>query len=535
MQAEMPENKLSADSAKYVLAIDLGSGSYKAAIVADTGQVVASANESIATHLLPGGGAEQDPDEWWDGAKKVAKKVIAESGVSPADIVAVGCDSQWSVVVPVNRDCEPLMPAVHWMDTRGGRYNRQIAGGFPKVKGYGLFKLLKWIKMTGMAPTHSGIDSLGHVLYIKNERPEIYAETYKFLEPMDYLTSRLTGRITATQKTMTVFMVTDNRQWGGRDYSPELLNLAGLDQEKFPELIANDGIVGPLDPSIAEELGLLPTTQVIAGIGDSNASTIGSGAVLDFEAIIYIGTSYYMNCHVPFKKTSINHMMGSLPSPFPSKYLLVAEQGAGGRCVEHYLKNIVYADDAFNTGIGPEDVYERFNTVASSAPAGSDGVIFLPWLNGSVAPSENPHVRGGFMNISLKTTRAHMTRAIMEGLAFNNRWAGEGAEKFINRSIGHFRFSGGGALSDTWSQIHADVLGVPIHQVDDPVNSTVRGTALLAFITLGHRTIEEIPGLVKIKQVFEPDPSNRQVYDKMYNQYRALFKQNKAVYTALNG
>jgi xylulokinase len=516
------------------LTIDLGSGSYKAAIVADTGQVVASANESITTYLLPDGGAEQDPDEWWSGAKKVAKKVITESGVSPGDIIAVGCDSQWSVVVPVNRHGEPLMPAVHWMDTRGGRYNRKIMGGFPSIKGYGLFKLLKWIKMTGMAPTHSGIDSLGHVLYIKNERPEIYAETYKFLEPMDYLTSRLTGRITATQKTMSIFMIMDNRRWGSREYSRELIGLAGLDQEKFPELIENNGIVGTLDPSIAEELGLLPSTQVIAGIGDSNASTIGSGAVRDFEAIIYIGTSYYMNCHLPFKKTDINHMMGSLPSPFPSKYLLVAEQGAGGRCVELYLKNIVYADDAFDTGIVPEDAYERFNTVASAAPAGSGGVIFLPWLNGSVAPSENPHVRGGFMNISLKTTRAHMARAIMEGLAFNNRWAGEAAEKFINRSIGHFRFSGGGALSDTWSQIHADVLGVPIHQVDGPVNSTVRGTALLAFITLGHRTIEEVPGLVQTKQVFEPDTSNRQVYDKMYTQYRALFKRNKTIYKALN-
>jgi len=535
MQAQALENKLDSDSAKYVLAIDLGSGSCKAAIVADTGQVVAGASEPVATHLLPDGGAEQDPDAWWTGAKKAAKRVIAESGVAPGDIVAVGCDSQWSVVVPVNRHGEPLMRAVHWMDTRGGRYNRKITGGFPSIKGYGLFKLLKWIKMAGLAPTHAGIDSLGHVLYIKNERPEIYAETYKFLEPMDYLTSRLTGRITATQKTMAIFLVMDIRQWGNREYSSELLGLAGLGPEKFPELIANDGIVGTLKPSVAEELGLLPSTQVIAGIGDSNASTIGSGAVRDFEAIIYIGTSFYMNCHVPFKKTSINHMLGSLPSPFPSKYLMVAEQGAGGRCVEHYLKNIVYADDAFNTGAGPEeDIYERFNAVASAAPAGSGGVVFLPWLNGSIAPSENPYVRGGFMNVSLNTTRLHMTRAIMEGLAFNNRWAGEAAEKFIDRPVDYFRFSGGGALSDTWSQIHADVLGVPIHQVDQPMNSTVRGTALLAFITLGLHAIEEIPQLIKIKQVFEPDKSNRQIYDKMYAQYRALFKQNKAVFKALN-
>lgn len=227
-------------------------------------------------------------------------------------------------------------------------------------------------------------------------------------------------------------------------------------------------------------------------------------------------------------------MMGSLPSPFRDKFILVAEQGTGGRCLEFYLKNLVYAQDAFKTGTMPEDAYERFNSMAGNAPAGSDGVIFLPWLNGSIAPSESPSMRGGFMNLSLNTTRAHMTRAIMEGLAYNNRWVHAAAQKFIGRPIESFRFSGGGALSDVWCQIHADVLGVPIHQVDDPVNSTVRGTAMLALITLGHRSIDEIPKLVKVRRVFEPDLSRRDLYDRMYTQYRKIFKKSKKIFTALN-
>lgn len=521
-------------SGRFVLAIDLGSGGPKAALVADTGDVVATAQEKTPTFLLPDGGAEQDARAWWEGAKQTARKVISESGVAAEKIIAVACDSMWSVVVPVDVHGEPLMRAVHWMDVRGGRYNRQIIKGFPRIQGYGVFKLLKWIRSTGLAPTHSGVDSLGHVLYIKNERPDIFAKTHKFLEPMDYLTSRLTGRITATPKTMTIFMVMDNRRWGSLKYSEGLLKLAGVEKEKFPELIANDGIVGPLDPDVARELGLLPSTQVVAGIGDSNASTIGSGAVLDYEAIIYIGTSQYMNCHVPFKKTDLFHMMASLPSPFPSKYMMFAEQGTGGRCVEYFLNDFVYADDAFNTGVWPEDAYDRFNTCAAEAPAGSGGVIFLPWLNGSITPKENPFARGGFINISLKTRRSHLARAVMEGLAYNTRWVKGAAEKFIKRPIGSFRFSGGGALSDLWSQIQADVLGVPIHQVDDPLNSTVRGTALLALIALGHRTISEIPGLVKIRRVFEPEEGHRPVYDKMFTQYREFFRRNKKIFAALN-
>jgi len=194
----------------------------------------------------------------------------------------------------------------------------------------------------------------------------------------------------------------------------------------------------------------------------------------------------------------------------------------------------VYPDDTFNTGTKPDDAYKRFNTMASEAPPGSEGVIFLPWLNGSVVPCEDPHVRGGFFNLSLRTTREHISRAIMEGIAYNNRWTHGPAEKFIGRTINKFRFSGGGALSDVWSQIHADVLGVPIHQVDDPVNTTVRGAALLALVSLGYLSVEKLPELVKIKRVFESNESNRAVYDKMYFQYRELFKRNRKVFAALN-
>ncbi len=534
MQDTSSRQPPAASSTRYVLSIDLGSGGHKAALVADTGEIIASAEESITTRLLPQGGAEQDPREWWEGAKRAAKQVIGASGVAPEQIVAVGCDSQWSVVVPVDEHAEPLMNAVHWMDTRGGKHNRQITRGFPSVQGYGLLKLLRWIRLTGLVPTHSGVDSLGHTLFIKHERPDIYAKTYKFLEPMDYLTARLTGRITATQKTMVPFVLVDNRRWGSQEYSRRLLTLAGLDAEKFPELIPNDAIVGPLLPSVAAELGLAPSTRVVAGIGDSNATAIGSGAVRDFDMIIYIGTTLYMTGHVPFKKTDLQHFMTSLPSPFDSRYILLGEQGTGGKCVEFFLQNLVYADDQFATGPKPDDAYERFNAIAREAPAGSGGVIFLPWLNGSVVPSENPYARGGFFNMSLNTTRGHLARAIMEALAYNNRWTRRPAEKFIGRPIETFRFSGGGALSDVWSQIHADVLGVPIQQIEDPLNSTVRGTALLALVVLGYRRLEDLPSLISIKRVFEPDESRRTVYDKMYAQYRALFKRNKKVFAALN-
>lgn len=523
-----------AESSRYVLAIDLGSGGPKAAVVSETGRIVAHAVERVATHLLPQGGAEQDSEDWWQGVRRAVKKALADADVLRERILAVGCTSQWSVVVPVDEQGNALMRAVHWLDTRGAPYNRRITCGFPSVQGYGLFKLLKWIRLTGGAPTHSGVDSLGHTLFVKHERPEVYRKTWKFLEPMDYLNFRLTGRCVATQATMAPFMLVDNRQWSPPEYSPALLRLADVEREKLPDLIPNDGEVGTLTPAVAEDLGLHPATRVIAGINDTNASAIGAGAVRDFDGIVYIGTSAVLTCHIPFKKTDLLHMMASLPSPLRHKYLLMAEQGTGGKNLDFFLRNIVYAEDEFQTGDLPEDACRRADRAAATVPAGSGGVLFLPWLNGTLAPEENASARGGFFNLSLSSTRAQMTRAVLEGIAFNNRWTAGPAERFTGRKFSEFRFAGGGALSDLWGQIHADVLGVPIHRVLDPYQTTVRGAAFFALYKLGLRTLEELRSLVPIDRVFLPDPAHQEIYDRLYKQFREIYRRNKKIFAALN-
>ncbi len=542
-QAHKPENPTDKSLSSrrhpqhFALAIDLGSGSVKAAVVTDAGRVMAVSAEPITTHLFPGGGVEQDPNHWWDAAMRTAKQAIQDSGVTPEQVAAVACASQWAVAVPVDDHAAPLMNAVHWLDTRGGRYNRAISGGFPEVQGYNVFKALKWIRLAGLVPTHSGVDSLGHVLFIKHERPDVYARTRAFLEPMDFLTAKLTGRITATQKTMAPFMVVENRKWGLRGYSDTLLGLAGLEQNRFPDLLENDGIVGRLLPAVADELGLLSSTPVICGISDSNATAIGSGALNDFDPIIYIGTSMYLTCHVPFQKTDPRCMMTTLPSPFRDRYYLLGEQGAGGKCLIYFLNNLIYGRDVFSStecAECPEDAFIRFNAAAAESPEGSNGVIFLPWLNGALVPCEDAKMRGGFVNLSFNTTRHDLARAVMEGLAFNNRWTREAAESFLRRQFVSFRFSGGGALSDLWAQILADVLNVDIHQVDDPVHTTVRGAAMLAFLTLGYRKVDELKDLAGIRKVFSPRPDHRRLYERMYVQYRQLFKKNRKIFKELN-
>jgi xylulokinase len=167
-------------------------------------------------------------------------------------------------------------------------------------------------------------------------------------------------------------------------------------------------------------------------------------------------------------------------------------------------------------------------------PPGSEGVIFLPWFNGSFSPGEDQYMRGGFLNLSHKTSRAHLARAVFEGLAMNWRWLRGPSEKLIGRPFQYWRLTGGGALSDVWSQIMADVVGLPMHRQADPRNSNVIGMGLLAFNRLGMVKFEDIPNMIKFDRVFEPDPKNQAIYDRMFAQFMASKEKIKPVFHALN-
>jgi len=448
---------------KYVLAIDLGTGGPKVGLVDVHGRVVASAFERNEVIFLPNGGAEQDANQWWQSVLRASKKVIREAGVPAESIVAVGCTAMWSVTVAVDDHGEPLMNALSWMDHRGAPYNKEISRGFPSVEGYAVGKLINWIRLGGIVPTHTGSDSLGHMLFIKHERPEIYQRTYKFLEPLDFINMRLTGKAAASQSTVFPMVMTDNRRPDCRAYDPWLVGASGIDPEKLPELLPNDGVVGPLAPSVASELGLSPNTVVIVGAFDNHTSAIGSGAVQDYEAVAVLGSSGHLACHVPFKRTDLSSFITTMPSPLRGRYLIFGDLGNNGDVLDSYLRNQIYFKSSFNSQGAPSDVYERMNQVAEQAPVGSGGLLFLPWFNGILCPRDDPAMRGGFLNLSHQTTGAHMTRAVLEGTAYNWRWLLGSAEKFVGRKFSYLRLAGGGAQSDTWAQIMADVTGLPIH------------------------------------------------------------------------
>jgi xylulokinase len=517
-----------------VLAIDLGSGSAKVALVSKGAEVIASANRPIRTELLPGGGAEQDPHAWWAAIVDGARAVLREAALPAECVVAIRCVTQWAVTVPVDAEGRALANALSWLDVRGGPHSRRITSGLLRVAGYDALKLWRWVRLTGAAPARTGGDGLGHILYLQHERPDLYAKTHKFLEPMDYLNLRLTGRFAASYGTIFPYWLTDNRDPTRIRYDERLLRMAGIDREKLPDLVPVDAVVGGLRPEVAAELGLRPQTPVLAGACDGPAATIGAGAVNDYEGYFYIGTTSWLSCHVPAKKTALRHLLSTMPAVLPGRYMVMAEQGVAGRCLEFLKDALLYPRG--EPGIEePGNVWEVLDARARGVAPGSDGLLFTPWINGVLAPVGDGTTRSAFFNQSLRTTRGHYVRAVMEGVAYNLRWLRGAVEQFVGRPFPELRFIGGGAVSETWCGILADVLGTPIRQIESPRFANAVGGALAAFAALGEIRVEEIPSLVRTAAVHEPDPAHRPLYDELFAEFLELYRRMKPIYRRLNG
>jgi xylulokinase len=518
----------------YILAFDLGTSGLKLALTTLRGEILGSVVEPYPVHVLGEGAVEQDPEDWWRAVVRGTRHVLASSGLDAGRVVGVGCSSQWSGTVPTDRDGRPLMRALIWMDSRGAGQIRRVTDGFPSLQGYGLRKLVTWIRRSGGAPGHSGKDTVAHILYLRDRAPAAYQRTYKFLEPRDWINLRLTGRFATSADAVALLWAADTRNLAAVRYDDRLLRLTGLERDKLPDLLPAASILGTLAPPAAAELGLPPSARVVTGAPDIMASAIGAGAVRDFDAHLCIGTSSWLVCHVPYKKTDLFHNLASLPSAIPGRYLLANEQESAGVCLEELRSKVLFPQEGTATAAAPEDPYAIMLGWAAAVPAGCDGLIFAPWVNGERTPVDDRTVRGGFFNQSLGVTRGHLVRAVLEGVAYNSRWLLSYVERFVGRRLEAITAVGGGARSELWCQIHADVLDRVVLQARDPALASARGVALQVSVALGHLGWDEVAGAVPIARAFEPDQARRRVYDRLFPEFVNLYRSTHRIYARLN-
>jgi xylulokinase len=516
----------------FVLAVDLGTSACKVDLISERGEVVGHESEVVPIHYSAHGGAEQDLEACWEAFVRCAQRLLGRRIVPVESIVAVCAATHGFGTLAVDRDGHPLHRALIWLDARGAEYARDLVGGI--AAGYAPLKMWRWVRLTGGAPSLSGKDAVGHLLFLRHEQPEVYRSAHLFLDVLGYFDFRLTGRMTSTIDNAATTWLADNRDLRRIRYDPGLMAAAGVSPERLPPIVGCTEVLGPLAPAAAEELGLSREVKVVGGAFDLPAAALGAGAARDFEPQLSIATSSFITVHVPFKKTDALHSMASLPSARPDRYLLLAEQEIAGASLIFLRDQVLFSQDELGQTPPPADFFERVDRLAEQSPAGSHGVVFAPWLYGERAPVDDPMLRGMFFNLSIDTRRGDLLRAVMEGVALNTRWILGPVERFCGRRMEALRLAGGGAQSDVWCQIVADVLGRTVLQTEAPRHATARGAAFLALVGLGRLRFEDIPERVPIRRRFEPDPTRGAIYDRHFEAFVDLYRRTHAIARRLN-
>lgn len=495
------------------LGIDVGTTSVKATIVAASGAILATASQTLVAEIA-GARAELDAEAQWQGVVDAVRECVSRAPDAARAVVAVGVDSQYSSIVPVAADGRPVAMMRLWSDRRGTERS------FAVLEDEAAF--LGFIERHGIPPVGGGL-SLGHVLHLQHDCPDVHAAATAYLEPMDYLNARLTGRIAANQATQFMSQLVDNRSLGQTSYDDVLVGWAGVDTSRLPPLLPLDEPIGPVRDDVAGVLGIPATATVYAGVNDTQAGSVATDAYRTGRGGLSIGTTSVLVDSIGTKEVDLDHEVLSCPSPFDDSYLLFAENGLGGKPLEHVLDNVV------DTG-----GFHTLDEVLGSVAAGSGGVLFLPWLRGSMAPANDTNMRGGYVNMSLETDRRCLVRATCEGVAHNLAWLLPHAEALTGNHIDDLVFVGGAARSRGWAQIVADVLGRPVSVPDRPTYAIARATALLALHRHGTLTRDDLSPSVVTGDVMEPIPEHHEVYARHQPQFEQVFQALRPISAALN-
>ena len=517
-----------------VLAVDLGTSGCKCALVGLDGVVRKWSFRPVPLHIVDQIGAEQAPEDWWSAFVGAARELIGMVPELGGEIAAICCSCQGECTVPVDRTGKPLHPAMLWIDMRGAEAIRRQAGvRLLAVAGYHPVKLWRWISRAGGAPALSGKDPAGHIAFIKEAWPAIYDQTYKFLNALDYMNLRLTGRFVATVDSILTSWVTNNRDPNDIHYDRKLVAQSGIAAEKLPDIVRCTEVLGPLCPSAAEELGLPRDTLVVAGAVDNSAAAMGSGAVRDGEAHLYIGTSSWIGAHVPFKKTDVWAQIASVPCAVRGRYLAVALQSSAGSNLSFLCDKVLFPEDELGTERPPE-VYSLLDRIAASAPPGARGLLYTPWIFGERSPVDDPSLRAGLLNMSLQHSREDIIRSILEGVALNTRWMAAPFNRFLGKALDQITLVGGGATSDIWCQIFADILGIPVRQMKAPIQANALGAAFIGYVGIGALAYGDIPALAPIRQTYLPDSRRKALYDEIFESFKLAHRRLAPLYRRLN-
>lgn len=504
----------------YVIAYDVGTTGLKSCLFyIEKGQpikLIAGETKDYDLYVLDNGGVEQNPDQWWDAMCVTTKKLLETSGTPKEEIQGISFCAQMQAVVLVDAEGNPLMNAMSYMDNRGkDQIEKLMHSGF-KIAGMNAWKLLRSLQLSG-AVSGSVKDPVFKYRWVADNKPEVFAKIHKWLDVKDYLVCRATGRFTMSRDSAFSTLVYDTRK-GHEGFSPAICRMMDVNMNHLPEIVLSTDNVGGITVKAAAELGLSEGTAVFSGGGDASLIGVGAGATSEGDTHVYMGTSGWVCTVVGRQKLDIGSMIASIVGADPDKFNCFAELETAGKCLE-WAKDRIGIDGACGYG----QIMERIEDM----PAGSNGIIFTPWLHGNRNPFEDPDARGVFFGLGIESTAEDMIHAVIEGVCMHLKWQMTAMQKLTPASD-VVRFVGGGALAPLTCQILADVLGKTIETVNDPQNAGSVGAVAVMGIGFGiFDSLEEVKKQIPAAAVYTPRKENTAHYDKLFEIFKDLYRKNK--------
>lgn len=458
-----------------IIAADFGTSGVKLGAVDDSFSLVAERVESYPLDLPGPSQAEQTPQDWWDGFARGMAHLAQEIPDLRARVKAVVFCAQMCGLVCTDRAGAPLRPALVWLDKRAAPIMGRVLGGWPRIAGYGLGNLARWLPVANGAPSHNGMDPPGKMLWVKQHEPQIYDQA-RLLDVKDWLILRATGACVTTADSANLTWLMDTRP-GRQGWSPKLADRLGIDLGKLPQIIDGSDVAGGLSPQAAADLGLAPDTPVFGGGGDVTATALGSGAVTNGALHISLSTSSWVAGFFDRRVLSVRHSYATITSSVGMQPLLIATQESAGAA-------LLWLAEGFDprwrdAGEGLEAFYSGFGEIQRDDP------FFMPWLAGERVPVDEERLRGAFYGLALRHDLDAVKRSVIEGVALNTKWAFEKvAQQRDARTDGVIPVVGGAAANPHLTQTLSDALNRPI-RVGNTKMSGVLGAACLAAPALG--------------------------------------------------
>lgn len=507
----------------HYLGIDIGTTGTKTLLIDAAGNVICEANATYPMEQPRPGWTQQNPDDWWNATVGTVREVMAKSKLAPSDVAAIGLSGQMHGSVFLDKNNKVLRPALLWNDQRTEAECAEIttkAGGRKA-----LIRLVANPALTGFqAPK---------ILWLRNHEPKLFAKLSKVLLPKDDVRRRMIGDYVTevSDASGTLLLDVIKRRW-----SSTLLSKLDLEESLLPRVVESEDVTGTLTASAADELGLTTKCKVVGGAGDCAAGAIGNGVVRAGVLSTSIGTSGVMFVHSDQPQYDSLGRLHTFCHAVRGKWHMMGVNLTSGGSLQWWVESVLAAHAAGGNLSAAEitKAYAAATAQAADVPAGSGSLLFLPYLNGERTPHADPRARGAFVGLNLTHGRAHLTRAVMEGVTFALRDSLEIIQS-LDVPVKEIRASGGGSKNPLWRQMQADVFGQKVTTLKVE-QGPAYGVALLAAVGDGaYKNIEQAcKATIDVASQTTPDRKATRVYASLFPIYRGLYDSLKGAYQGLS-